>query len=93
MPTTFQLHVCAYTRYSEYMAYVTDKDLSEMLMQRVGPSPKKRQQDIAQELGVAPSFLSDVLKGRRRFTPKILRKLGYDPTPHYKKAKEGRTND
>lgn len=68
------------------MAYVTDKDLTEMLLQRLGP--KKRQQDIAQELGVAPSFLSDVLKGRRRFTPRILRKLGYDPTPHYRKAKE-----
>jgi hypothetical protein len=90
MPPTFRLRGYAYTRYSEVMAYMTEKDLTEMLLARLGP--KKHQQDIAQELGVAPSFLSDVLKGRRRFTPRILRKLGYDPTPHYRKlGKEGTT--
>jgi transcriptional regulator with XRE-family HTH domain len=69
------------------MAYLTDADVKELLLQRVERNMTRRA--LARELGVSETFLYDVLKGDRPVGPRILRKLGYDPTPHYKKAKEG----
>jgi transcriptional regulator with XRE-family HTH domain len=61
-----------------------------MLLQRI-EQKGKTQRELASELGIAQPHLSDLIKGRRQFSPRILRKLGYDPTPHYRKAKEGTT--
>lgn len=73
------------------MAYMTPKDLTERLVQSLGPG-KKTQQQLAMELGLKQPHLSDLIHGRRQFSPRILRKLGYDPTPHYRKlGKEGTT--
>ena len=69
------------------MAYVTPQELTERLRQSIGPG-KKTQQQLAIELGLKQPHLSDLIHGRRQFSPRILRKLGYDPTRHYKKAKE-----
>lgn len=72
------------------MAYLTDKDVKDLLQQRV-ERPNMTRRALARELGVSETFLYDVLKGPRPVGPRILRKLGFDPTPHYKKAKEGCT--
>lgn len=38
--------------------------------------PDARQKKAAAELGITPQYLSDLLKGRRRFSDSILEKLG-----------------
>jgi len=40
---------------------------------------------LAQELGVSHSYLSEVLAGKKTPGPKLIRALGYDPTPRYTK--------
>lgn len=37
------------------------------------------QRSVAQELAVSPSFLNDVLKGRRALTDNLARAMGYVP--------------
>lgn len=67
------------------MSYVNDRDLADSLKSKAA-ARKKSQRDLAQELGISEAYLSDFLNGRRSAGPTILRRLGYDPTPYYKKA-------
>lgn len=43
------------------------------------------QGDVAQELGVAHSYLSEVLSGKKTPGPKLIKALGYDPMPRYRR--------
>lgn len=69
------------------MAYVTERDIAELMKARL--LAKKSQRDLAKELGVSETYLSDFIRGKRTAGPKVLKGLGYDPTPFYRKAKEG----
>ena len=44
------------------------------------------QNDIAAELGISQAAVSEVLAGKKGLGPKVLKALGYDPTPYYRKA-------
>lgn len=46
------------------------------------------QKEWADQYGVAPSYLSDFLNGRRDASPSILRALGFDPMHYYRKAEK-----
>lgn len=65
------------------MSYASDRDIAEMLKAKLGP--KRTQKVVAEELGISEAYLSDFLNGRRNAGPMILKGLGYDPTPHYRK--------
>lgn len=65
------------------MSYATDREIAELVKTKIGP--KKTQRVLAEELGISEAYLSDFLNGRRNAGPLILKGLGYDPTPHYRK--------
>lgn len=66
------------------MQYTTDRELAEQVKARA-MARNKTQRTLAQELGISEAYLSDFLNGRRNAGPTILKRLGYDPTPHYRK--------
>lgn len=54
------------------------------------------QNDFAKEIGVAPSYISMLLNGRPTIGPKLLKALGYQTTPLYRRcpqATEGERQD
>lgn len=65
--------------------YVSSREIAEQVKQHV--SYKIRQRDIARKLGVSNSYLSDFLAGNREAGPKILKALGFQTVPYYRKAK------
>ena len=44
------------------------------------------QYTLARELGISQSYLNLFLHGERRPGPAILKALGFEPTPYYRKA-------
>jgi len=50
---------------------------------------KKTQRALAEEFGVSPTYLGDILSGRRQAGPTILKRMGYEriTITHYKRAK------
>ena len=63
--------------------YVTSRDLAEQVKRQVKYGVT--QKDIAKQFGISAAYLCDFLQGRREAGPKILRALGYDPIPRYKR--------
>ncbi len=54
---------------------------------RSGDYPMTTQQALARELGISQGYLSQFLAGGRpRPAIGLLRSLGYDPDPYYRKA-------
>ena len=43
------------------------------------------QNAVANRLGVNQGYLSRVLAGKRGLSKVLLRQMGFDPTPHYRK--------
>lgn len=43
------------------------------------------QRDIAKELGISTAYLCDFLAGKREAGPTILKKLGFDTDPLYRR--------
>ena len=41
-------------------------------------SRRSSQKELADELGISPQYLSDVLKGRREISAQLASKLGYE---------------
>ena len=56
----------------------------EAIRARIGY--RKGQTDVADDLGVSRSYLCEVLSGKKKPGPVLLKALGYDPLPHYRKA-------
>ncbi len=69
------------------MAYVSATDLAAMIKAKLDKKDKT-QRALAVELGISEAYLSDFLNGRRGAGPAILKRLGFEPTPYYRKAKE-----
>jgi predicted transcriptional regulator len=69
------------------MSYLTLPEIAELVKTKRG---ERSQRALARELGVSDTFLSDVIKGRRKPGPTLLKALGYDPTPHFAKRKGGK---
>jgi hypothetical protein len=65
--------------------YLTPDDVIAHVKAQLA-AKKKTQKQYAKELGLAETFLADVLKGRRPLGPRMLQRFGFDPTPHYKRA-------
>jgi DNA-binding transcriptional regulator YdaS (Cro superfamily) len=63
------------------------QDIIQIIRERIG---KGSQRDFAQLLGVSPSYLSDVLKGRRDAGPKVLAALGLKRVVSYLPAGRSR---
>lgn len=61
----------------------SDEDLLETLWERVRESS---QLAVSQQLGVAPSFLNDVLHGRRDMTERVAAAMGYKREIIYRKV-------
>lgn len=66
--------------------YLTTDDIIEHVRKLLADR-KKTQKQYAAELGVAETFLGDVLNKRRPLGPLMLKRLGYDATPYYRRAK------
>lgn len=61
---------------------LSEKDILDLLRQRcqeVGTAKA-----VAEQLGVAPSYVSDVLAGRREIGKSIFEKLGYERVVMYR---------
>jgi transcriptional regulator with XRE-family HTH domain len=52
---------------------------------------ERSQKALAKELGISEPYLSDFLNGRRDAGPAILKALGFDHMPFYRKA--GKSHD
>lgn len=64
--------------------FVTSREIADILKARLGYEVKQR--DLAQECGVSPAYMSDFLVGNREVGPTILKALGYEITPYYRKS-------
>ena len=74
------------------MHYATDRDLAAHIKAQAR-AKNKTQRKMADELGISEAYLSDFLNGRRNAGPTILKRLGYDPTPHYKRLPKTETDN
>jgi len=70
-------------------AYKSSRDLANKVRAKI--SYDTTQKMIAAEFGVSQAYLSDFLAGRREAGPKILKALGYEPTPFYRTASKSGT--
>lgn len=68
--------------------YRSDRELADLVKAQIGY--RKTQRDWAKKAGISPAYLSDFLQGKRGPGPAILRALGFDPTPYYRKSKNER---
>lgn len=50
------------------------------------------QKDVAKTLGVSQAYLCDVLAGKRGVGPRVLKALGYDITPRYRRCPQESDN-
>lgn len=69
--------------------YRSERDLADMIKDQLGD--RKTQKEWAKKAGISPAYLSDFLQGRRGAGPAILKALGFEPTPFYRKATHDRT--
>lgn len=66
------------------MRYFKGGDLVEMVKARINYDTTQR--DIAKEFGISPAYLSDFLQGKRWPGPAILKGLGFEVEPYFKRA-------
>ena len=59
-------------------------EIVEALRSRI--AYRRGQERLAKELGISRPYLSELLAGKKKPGPAILKALGYDPTPYYRKA-------
>lgn len=65
------------------MRYFSNADLIELVR---AECDGRSQKEWAAKNGLAASYVSDFLNGRRDAGPALLRALGFDPQPFYRKA-------
>jgi hypothetical protein len=68
--------------------YRSERDLAELVKAQIGYH--KTQTEWAKKAGISRAYLSDFLAGKRGAGPAILKALGFEPTPYYRKARDGR---
>jgi hypothetical protein len=66
------------------MRYASNADLIAIVKARINYETTER--DIANEFGISASYLSDFLQGKRDAGPAILKALGFDEQPFYKRT-------
>jgi hypothetical protein len=64
--------------------YKDDQDLRDIVRAAIGQNGT--QKAWADEAGISQAYLSDFLKGSRGAGPTILKAIGFEPTPYYRKA-------
>jgi predicted transcriptional regulator len=62
---------------------VTNKQIVQMLRNVVR---MKSQREVADDLGLSPAFVCDVLKGRREVTERLAKKMGYRKVVEFEKV-------
>ena len=67
------------------MQYRNDQYIAAELRGRINYATT--QSEVAAELGVSTAYLSEVLAGKKNVGEKILKALGYDPQPYYRRGK------
>ena len=66
--------------------YKTDRELAEMVKGQIGY--RKTQRRWAKDAGISASYLSDFLQGNRGAGPAILKALGFENEPYYRKCND-----
>lgn len=66
------------------MIYRTDEQIAAELRSKIGYATT--QTAMAEELGLSKAYLSEVLAGKKSVGKKILKALGYEPTPFYRRG-------
>lgn len=61
----------------------SEDEIADALRQRIGY--RKTQEDLANELGISRSYLSEILAGKKKVGHAVLTAMGYDPKPRYMK--------
>lgn len=67
--------------------YRAEKQLVELVKDQIG---NRTQKEWAKAAGISQAYLSDFLQGRRGPGPAILRALGFEQEPYYRKAAHDR---
>ena len=65
-------------------SYRSEQDLVALLRSQIGENGT--QKDWAAKAGVSAVYVSDFLQGKRNAGPAILRALGFDPKPYYRRV-------
>lgn len=65
--------------------YSSNRDLVSVARAKIG---RRKQAEWAKEIGVSAQYVNDFLRGRRDAGPALLRALGFEPTPYYRKAEK-----
>lgn len=73
--------------YMSMATYLSEQELVEIAKAKIG---HKTQKDWAKASGISQAYLSDFLLRRRGAGPAILRALGFEPQPYYRKSKDDR---
>jgi hypothetical protein len=66
--------------------YRNDRELAEQVRASIGHNGTQKQ--WAEDIGISTAYLSDFLNGNRGAGPAILKALGYEATPYYRKAEK-----
>jgi predicted transcriptional regulator len=62
---------------------VTSRQIVQLLRNAV---KMRSQREVADDLGLSPAFVCDVLKGRREVTERLARKMGYRKVVEFEKV-------
>jgi predicted transcriptional regulator len=62
---------------------VTTRQIVQLLRNAV---KMRSQREVADDLGLSPAFVCDVLKGRREVTERLARKMGYRKVVEFEKV-------
>jgi transcriptional regulator with XRE-family HTH domain len=65
--------------------YQSAETIRQEIKARIGYDVTQR--SLAKQYGISAAYLSDFLAGNREAGPKILKALGYESEPFYRKAK------
>lgn len=65
-------------------SYVTSRAIAEQVKRMIKYGTTQKM--LAKQFGISAAYLCDFLQGRREAGPKILRALGYDPIPRYRRT-------
>lgn len=68
------------------MNYRTDRELAAMIKAQIDRHIPGTQAAWAKQAGISQAYLSDFLQGKRGAGPAILKAIGFEPTPFYRKA-------
>lgn len=66
--------------------FMTESQIVELARGQIGYG--RTQRDLAAEAGVSHGYVSTFLAGRKGIGPALLKALGFDPQPYYKKIKD-----